>query len=105
MDFDLVVIRAGPGGYTAAIKAEQLGMKTAIGEKHQALGGTCLNVGCIPSKALLSSTELYHEAQKQFAVHGISTEGLSMDVGKMMKRKDGVVPVSYTHLRAHETAS
>ena len=91
MDFDLVVIGAGPGGYTAAIKAAQLGMKTAIVEKDQALGGTCLNVGCIPSKALLSSTELYHEAQKQFAVHGISTEGLSMDVGKMMKRKDGVV--------------
>ena len=91
MDFDLVVIGAGPGGYTAAIKAAQLGMKTAIVEKGKTLGGTCLNVGCIPSKALLSSTELYHEAQKQFAVHGISAEGLSMDVGKMMKRKDGVV--------------
>ena len=91
MEFDLVVIGAGPGGYTAAIRAAQLGMKTAIVEKGKTLGGTCLNVGCIPSKALLSSTELYHEAQKQFAVHGISTEGLSMDVGKMMKRKDGVV--------------
>ena len=66
-------------------------MTTAIVEKGKTLGGTCLNVGCIPSKALLSSTELYHEAQKQFAVHGISAEGLSMDVGKMMKRKDGVV--------------
>ena len=65
MDFDLVVIGAGPGGYTAAIKAAQLGMKTAIVEKDQALGGTCLNVGCIPSKALLSSTELFHEAQHQ----------------------------------------
>ena len=91
MEFDLVVIGAGPGGYTAAIRATQLGMTTAIVEKGKTLGGTCLNVGCIPSKALLSSTELYHEAQKQFAVHGISTEGLSMDVGKMMKRKDGVV--------------
>ncbi len=91
MEFDLVVIGAGPGGYTAAIRAAQLGMTTAIVEKGKTLGGTCLNVGCIPSKALLSSTELYHEAQKQFAVHGISTEGLSMDVGKMMKRKDGVV--------------
>ena len=60
MEFDLIVIGAGPGGYTAAIKAAQLGMKTAIVEKDQALGGTCLNVGCIPSKALLSSTELFH---------------------------------------------
>ena len=72
MDFDLIVIGAGPGGYTAAIKAAQLGMKTAIVEKNQALGGTCLNVGCIPSKALLASTELFHEAQKQFGSHGIS---------------------------------
>ncbi|MED5381903.1 MAG: FAD-dependent oxidoreductase, partial [Verrucomicrobiota bacterium] len=91
MEFDLVVMGAGPGGYTASIRAAQLGMTTAIVEKGKTLGGTCLNVGCIPSKALLSSTELYHEAQKQFAVHGISAEGLSMDVGKMMKRKDGVV--------------
>ena len=91
MDFDLVVIGAGPGGYTAAIKAAQLGMKTAIVEKDQALGGTCLNVGCIPSKALLSSTELYREAQHSFGAHGISADGLSMDVGAMMKRKDGVI--------------
>ena len=91
MDVDLVVIGAGPGGYTAAIKAAQLGMKTAIVEKDQALGGTCLNVGCIPSKALLSSTALYREAQKHFGSHGISVDGLSMDVGAMMKRKDGVV--------------
>ena len=91
MDFDLVVIGAGPGGYTAAIKAAQLGMKTAIVEKDQALGGTCLNVGCIPSKALLSSNELFHEAQKQFGSHGISADRLSMDVSKMMKRKDDIV--------------
>ena len=90
-NFDLVVIGAGPGGYTAAIKAAQLGLKTAIVEKDKNLGGTCLNVGCIPSKALLSSTELYHEAQKKFGSHGISVDGLSMDVGKMMNRKDGVV--------------
>ena len=90
-NFDLVVIGAGPGGYTAAIKAAQLGLKTAIVEKDKNLGGTCLNVGCIPSKALLSSTELYHEAQKQFGSHGISVDGLSMDVSKMMKRKDRVV--------------
>ena len=91
MEFDLIVIGAGPGGYTAAIKAAQLGMKTAIVEKDEALGGTCLKVGCIPSKALLTSTELYYGARRHFGVHGISADGLSMDVGAMMKRKDGVV--------------
>ncbi len=91
MEFDLVVIGAGPGGYTAAIKAAQLGMKTAIVEKGENLGGTCLNVGCIPSKALLSSSELFHEAQHGFKSHGIKAEGVTMDVAAMMKRKDGVV--------------
>ena len=91
MEFDLVVIGAGPGGYTAAIKAAQLGMKTAIVEKGKNLGGTCLNVGCIPSKALLSSSELFHEAQHGFKSHGIKVEGVTMDVAAMMKRKDGVV--------------
>jgi len=91
MEFDIVVIGAGPGGYTAAIKAAQLGMKTAIVEKGKNLGGTCLNVGCIPSKALLSSSELFHEAQHGFKSHGIKAEGVTMDVAAMMKRKDGVV--------------
>ena len=91
MEFDLVVIGAGPGGYTAAIKAAQLGMKTAIVEKGKNLGGTCLNVGCIPSKALLSSSELFHEAQHGFKSHGIKAEGVTMDVATMMKRKNGVV--------------
>lgn len=86
-----MVIGAGPGGYTAAIKATQLGMKTAIVEKGKNLGGTCLNVGCIPSKALLSSSELFHEAQHGFKSHGIKAEGVTMDVAAMMKRKDGVV--------------
>ena len=90
MEFDLIVIGAGPGGYTAAIKASQLGMKTAIIEK-KSLGGTCLNVGCIPSKALLSSSELYQQAKNHFGIHGINTEGLSVDVATMMKRKDGVI--------------
>ena len=90
MEFDLIVIGAGPGGYTAAIKAAQLGMKTAIIEKKN-LGGTCLNVGCIPSKALLSSSELYQQAKHHFGIHGINTEGLSVDVATMMKRKDGVI--------------
>ena len=91
MEFDLVVIGAGPGGYTAAIKAAQLGMKTAIVEKEKNLGGTCLNVGCIPSKALLTSSELYHEAMHGFKAHGIKPEGVSIDVEAMMKRKDGVI--------------
>ncbi len=91
MEFDLVVIGAGPGGYTAAIKAAQLGMKTAIVEKGKNLGGTCLNVGCIPSKALLYSSELFHEAQHGFKSHGIKAEGVTMDVAAMMKRKNGVV--------------
>jgi len=91
MEFDLVVIGAGPGGYTAAIKAAQLGMKTAIVEKEKNLGGTCLNVGCIPSKALLSSSELFNEARYSFRSHGIKAEGLSFDVAAMMKRKDSVV--------------
>ena len=91
MEFAIVVIGAGPGGYTAAIKAAQLGMKTAIVEKGKNLGGTCLNVGCIPSKALLSSSELFDEAQHGFKSHGINAEGVTMDVAAMMKRKDGVV--------------
>jgi dihydrolipoamide dehydrogenase len=91
MEFDLIVIGAGPGGYTAAIKAAQLGIKTAIIEKENNLGGTCLNVGCIPSKALLSSTELYQQAKHHFKNHGIHSEGLSIDVEAMMKRKEGVI--------------
>ena len=91
MEFDLIVIGAGPGGYTAAIKAAQLGMKTAIIEKENNLGGTCLNVGCIPSKALLSSSELYQQAKHHFKNHGIHSEGLSIDVEAMMKRKEGVI--------------
>ena len=69
--YDLVVIGAGPGGYVAAIRAAQLGMRVACVEKNPTLGGTCLNIGCIPSKALLDSSELYHLAQTKFARHGI----------------------------------
>lgn len=90
-NFDLVVIGGGPGGYVAAIKAAQLGMKVACVEKRGALGGTCLNVGCIPSKALLNSSHLYEEAQHNFANHGIMAQGLSMDVEKMQAHKDGIV--------------
>ena len=89
--YDLVVIGGGPGGYVAAIRAAQLGMTTACVEGRGALGGTCLNVGCIPSKALLQSSEKYVDAAKHFADHGIKVEGLGLDVGAMMGRKDEVV--------------
>jgi len=89
--YDLVVIGAGPGGYFAAIRAAQLGLKVAVVDRRATLGGTCLNVGCIPSKALLDSTELYTLAKKQFARHGIKLEGVSLDLPAMMKRKDQVV--------------
>jgi dihydrolipoamide dehydrogenase len=90
-DYQLVVIGSGPGGYVAAIRASQLGLKTAIVEKDKTLGGTCLNVGCIPSKALLASTEHLHFAKERFATHGILTGDIKVDLGAMMKRKLGVV--------------
>ena len=89
-DFDLIVIGAGPGGYVAAIRAAQLGLKTACVEREY-LGGTCLNVGCIPSKALLDSSERYHAARHDFAKHGIKVASLEVDLPTMMKRKDEVV--------------
>jgi len=89
--FDCAVIGSGPGGYVAAIRTAQLGLKTAIIEKDKFLGGTCLNVGCIPSKALLHSTEMYHFAAHESSVHGISTGDVSMDIAKLMKKKTGVV--------------
>jgi|TARA_B110000037_G_scaffold212998_2_gene266541 dihydrolipoamide dehydrogenase len=88
--FDLVVIGSGPGGYVCAIRAAQLGLKTAIIEKDSNLGGTCLNVGCIPSKALLHSSHLFHQAAHG-EVHGIKAKGIELDLTAMMKRKDGVV--------------
>lgn len=89
--FDLVVIGGGPGGYVAAIRAAQLGMSVACVESRATLGGTCLNVGCIPSKALLQSSELYHEAAHGFSKHGIGTGNLSLDLAAMMGRKDKIV--------------
>jgi dihydrolipoamide dehydrogenase len=89
--YDIIIIGGGPGGYVAAIRAAQLGMKTACVESRGTLGGTCLNVGCIPSKALLQSSEKYEEAQHAFATHGIKVSGLSVDLGTMMGRKDKVV--------------
>jgi dihydrolipoamide dehydrogenase len=95
--FDLIIIGGGPGGYVAAIRAAQLGLKTACVEKwigkdgQLALGGTCLNVGCIPSKALLDSSKHYHHLQHDYAEHGILAESVSFDTATMIKRKDGVV--------------
>ena len=89
--YQVVVIGSGPGGYIAAIRSAQLGMKVAIIEKYDVLGGTCTNVGCIPSKALLDSSEHYHNAAHTFEEHGIATTGLKFDFKKMVDRKNGVV--------------
>ncbi|MEP7263693.1 MAG: FAD-dependent oxidoreductase, partial [Bacteroidota bacterium] len=89
--YDVVVIGSGPGGYVAAIRCAQLGKKTAIIEKYKALGGTCLNVGCIPSKALLDSSEHYYQAAHQFKTHGIQLTDLKVDFEQMIARKDKVV--------------
>jgi dihydrolipoamide dehydrogenase len=91
--FDLVVIGAGPGGYTAAIRAAQLGKKVACIEKRpgKALGGTCLNIGCIPSKALLESSELYEVTEHRLARHGIKVGNVALDLAALLKRKDDVV--------------
>jgi dihydrolipoamide dehydrogenase len=89
--FDLVVIGAGPGGYVAAIRAAQLGLRVACVEKGGTLGGTCLNVGCIPSKALLESTWKYHQCKFSMQAHGITLRDVSFDLGAMMSRKEKVV--------------
>ena len=89
--FDLVVIGAGPGGYVAAVRAAQLGMRVAIVEKEKTLGGTCLNVGCIPSKALLDSSELLYLARNRFQKHGIQVGGVELDLPRMMARKQEIV--------------
>ena len=95
--FDLVVIGAGPAGYPCAIRAAQNKLKVACIDEWKnldgkyAFGGTCLNAGCIPSKALLESSELYHRAHVEFGAHGISASGLKFDVATMQKRKEGIV--------------
>ena len=89
--YDVVVIGSGPGGYVSAIRCAQLGMKTALVEKYATLGGTCLNVGCIPSKALLDSSEHYHAAVHSFESHGINIDPPKIDFAKMIERKAGVV--------------
>ena len=91
MTYDITIIGSGPGGYIAAIRAAQLGFKTAIIERYNTLGGTCLNVGCIPSKALLDSSEHYYNANHKFEQHGIDLKNLSVNMPQMIKRKNEVV--------------
>ena len=91
MNYDVIVIGSGPGGYVAAIRCSQLGYKTALIEKYPTLGGTCLNVGCIPSKALLDSSEHYHNAKTSFSAHGILLNDLKADMNQMISRKAQVV--------------
>ena len=89
--YDVVIIGSGPGGYVAAIRCAQLGMKTALVERYKSLGGTCLNVGCIPSKALLDSSEHFYNAGHTFTEHGIDLKDLKPNIAQMIKRKDDVV--------------
>ena len=91
MQYDVIVIGSGPGGYVGAIRCAQLGLKTAVIEKYSTFGGTCLNVGCIPSKALLDSSEHYHNAAHNFEAHGISLSNLKLDIKKMIERKNEVI--------------
>src|SRR6187200_2672276 len=88
---DVVVIGGGPGGYVAALRAAQLGLNTVCVEYDKTLGGTCVNVGCIPSKALLSSSEHFEFAKSHATEHGIKLDGVSLDLAQMLKRKDDVV--------------
>jgi dihydrolipoamide dehydrogenase len=97
--FDVTIIGSGPGGYVAAIRCAQLGFKTAIIEKYNTLGGTCLNVGCIPSKALLDSAEHFSNAKHTFATHGIKLSNLEADLAQMLKRKDDVVAQTCTGVK------
>ncbi len=90
-DYDLIIIGSGPGGYVSAVRAAQLGLKTACIEKEERLGGVCLNVGCIPSKALLDSSEYFHLVQNHLAEHGVLTGKVTLDLAAMMARKEKVV--------------
>ena len=96
--FDVIVVGSGPGGYVAAIRCAQLGMKTAMVEKYSNLGGTCLNVGCIPSKALLESTEHFFKATHEFKDHGIAVESLKMNIKQTMQRKEKIISEMHSGL-------
>src|SRR5690349_23575597 len=89
--YDVIVIGAGPGGYVCALRAAQLGMKVACVEKRATLGGTCLNIGCIPSKALLQSSEEFTKASHAMAAHGVMIDGVKLDLARMQARKADVV--------------
>ena len=86
-NFDVIIIGSGPGGYVCAIRSAQLGLKTACIESRKTLGGTCLNVGCIPSKSLLNASETYHKAQKEFNNLGIEADNIKLNLSKMMNNK------------------
>ena len=92
-NFDVIIIGGGPGGYVCAIRAAQLGLKTACIESRGSLGGTCLNVGCIPSKSLLNLSENYHKAKKDFNNQGIEISDIKLNINKMMSNKDKSVQV------------
>ena len=96
--FDVIVIGSGPGGYVAAIRCAQLGMKTALIEKYPKLGGTCLNVGCIPSKALLESSEHYNKSTHEFKDHGININKITVDFSQTMKRKEKIISEMHSGL-------
>ena len=87
-NFDVIVVGSGPGGYVCAIRSAQLGLKTACVETRKTLGGTCLNIGCIPSKSLLNSSEMYHKAQKEFNNLGVETGKITLNLSKMMSNKN-----------------
>jgi dihydrolipoamide dehydrogenase len=98
--FDVVIIGSGPGGYVAAIRAGQLGLKTAIVEKDKDLGGTCLNIGCIPSKALLTSSDHFVFVKRDAEKHGIKIDNATVDIPKMQQRKEKVVKTLTGGVRA-----
>ena len=87
-NFDVIIVGSGPGGYVCAIRCAQLGLKTACVESGKTLGGTCLNVGCIPSKSLLNSSEMYHMANHKFGNLGIETKDIKLNLPQMMKNKE-----------------
>src|SRR5689334_5008837 len=97
--FDVIVIGSGPGGYVCAIRAAQLGLKVACVEKRETLGGTCLNIGCIPSKALLQSSEEFEKAKDALKDHGVLVDGLKLDLARMQARKSEVVEIGRASCR------